>query len=188
MNCSRALLQSPEWSNVQRASVLSSFLYIEVVAQNGQLTSVLRRWQRRQQKAKSTSKLQIISNVLKLYFISNHVSWSIKLVVLVSIALVDHLVRLSCVANVQSYSYGTRHEPVLFINFTTIEFLDHSAGAVIRILLIRAGIESNPGPSSRLPEFRLVSQNCRGLTDCRKTCHLVKKLADLKPSAFSTIA
>ena len=122
---------------MHRASVLSSFLFVEAVAQNGQLTSVLRRWQQRQQKAKSTSKLQIISHAFKSHFISNHVSWSIKLAILVSIALVDHLVRSRCVANVQSYSYGTRHEPALFINFTTIEFLDHSAGAVIKILLMK---------------------------------------------------
>ena len=44
-------------------------------------------------------------------------------------------------------------------------------------LLIRAGAELNPGPRADYPDFRVISQNCRGLTDCRKTCCLVKKLS-----------
>ena len=44
-------------------------------------------------------------------------------------------------------------------------------------LLIRAGVELNPGPRADYPDFRVISQNCRGLTDCRKTCCLVKKLS-----------
>ena len=47
----------------------------------------------------------------------------------------------------------------------------------LAILLIRAGIELNPGPGTDYPDFRVISQNCRGLTDCRKTCRLVKKLS-----------
>ena len=47
----------------------------------------------------------------------------------------------------------------------------------LAILLIRAGVELNPGPITVYPDFRVISQNCRGLTDCRKTCRLMKKLS-----------
>ena len=58
----------------------------------------------------------------------------------------------------------------------------------LAILLIRAGIELNPGPDvSELPEFGVLTQNCRGLTDCRKTCRLVKRLNRLGAKASPNI-
>ena len=47
----------------------------------------------------------------------------------------------------------------------------------LAILLIRGGIEPNPGPVDQLvPEFSIISQNCRGLTECKKVCRLIKRL------------
>ena len=52
----------------------------------------------------------------------------------------------------------------------------------IWILLLRAGIEPNPGPdlTANFPEFSVISQNCRGLTNCKKVCRMVKKLNSSK--------
>ena len=49
---------------------------------------------------------------------------------------------------------------------------------VIRILLMRGGIESNPGPGSdrALAGFQLLSQNCRGLTDKKKLAKLIRNI------------
>ena len=46
----------------------------------------------------------------------------------------------------------------------------------LRILLIRAGVELNPGPSGASACIRVLSQNCRGLTECRKTSQLIKTI------------
>ena len=58
----------------------------------------------------------------------------------------------------------------------------------LALLLIRAGIEPNPGPVAQgvgaditdVPEFSIISQNCRGLTGCRKACRLIKHLGKSK--------
>ena len=49
---------------------------------------------------------------------------------------------------------------------------------IIRILLLRGGIESNPGPGHDLlgDRFQVQSQNCRGLTDRNKLFKVLKKL------------
>ena len=53
----------------------------------------------------------------------------------------------------------------LFVVFSlTISHLSK----LIYVLLLRGGIESNPGPEGELTGFQLISQNCRGLTDKKK--------------------
>ena len=63
--------------------------------------------------------------------------------------------------------------------------------AEIEILLFRAGVELNPGPGSRpnppltFPEFSIISQNCRGLTDCKNACKFMKKVSSFQaPPTF----
>ena len=61
----------------------------------------------------------------------------------------------------------------------------------LAILLLRAGIESNPGPVTPLtefPPFTTITQNCRGLTEYRKACKFIKCLNRSIVSQTSTIA
>ena len=52
-----------------------------------------------------------------------------------------------------------------------------SSRALIMALLSIGGIESNPGPAPCVAEkFRLLSQNCRGLTDRDKLIKLIRKI------------
>ena len=54
----------------------------------------------------------------------------------------------------------------------------------LQALLVRAGVELNPGPDepANLPAFVTVSQNCRGLSDCKKACKLMKSIYGSKGS------
>ena len=61
-------------------------------------------------------------------------------------------------------------------------------GIIIDILLVRGGIEVNPGPESALDRappggFRILSQNCRGLTDRKKLIKLLRKIYPNRKSA-----
>ena len=51
-------------------------------------------------------------------------------------------------------------------------------GLLIRSLLLRGGIEPNPGPDPvrELYGFQLISQNCRGLTDKKKLARLLRNI------------
>ena len=63
------------------------------------------------------------------------------------------------------------------------------AAGLVLILLLRQGIEPNPGPVNPVDDsykgFDLVSQNCRGLTDRNK---LIKVLRQIYPSARRSIS
>ena len=75
------------------------------------------------------------------------------------LALLNHLKLNECVSG-------------LACNFTSI-LLDLVRN--IRILLIRGGVEINPGPDQRVEEgFLIKSQNCRGLSDRSKLFRLLK--------------
>ena len=55
---------------------------------------------------------------------------------------------------------------------------------IIATLLVRGGIESNPGPAPAVTtSFRIISQNCRGLTDKHKLMKVLKKLYPVKSSS-----
>ena len=63
----------------------------------------------------------------------------------------------------------------------------------LEILLVIAGVELNPGPvdlipSISLPDFRIISQNCRGLTECRKATRLLQSLSSKKSKPAPVIA
>ena len=67
---------------------------------------------------------------------------------------------------------------------------------LIRILLLRGGIESNPGPAiassavgaSPLGGFRVLSQNCRGLSERKKLIRILQKIYPSRRSTNATIA
>ena len=57
---------------------------------------------------------------------------------------------------------------LLYEVYKPVNVLLNNIAGIAKILLLRAGIESNPGPPLDCPGFRLLSQNCRGLSDCKK--------------------
>ena len=62
---------------------------------------------------------------------------------------------------------------------------------LIRLLLLKSGIEPNPGPDNESQvDFCLLSQNCRGLTDRQKVIRLLRKIYPgmAKSKRISTIA
>ena len=48
-------------------------------------------------------------------------------------------------------------------------------GTLVKILLLKGGIEPNPGPKAA-PDLYIVTQNCRGLTDRAKAVKLIKRI------------
>ena len=167
VNCSRSSIGAPEWSNVSRARELSQFLFVETVCRVGQLTPVLLQWksqQRRTKKAKSISKPKASKCR---YLVLSLGSLNVTLI--------------KCSARCLDFMLGSGLDLLVSLR-AFIQCISLSVLKALEILLIRAGIEPNPGPVSSIlsPEFRVVSQNCRGLTDCRKACRLVKKLASFK--------
>ena len=85
--------------------------------------------------------------------------------------------------------------PILYRRYrswlTTLILLVLSVLLGLVILLIRSGIEMNPGPiipSISLPDFRIISQNCRGLTECRKATRLLQSLSSKKSKPAPVIA
>ena len=50
------------------------------------------------------------------------------------------------------------------------------ACGIIGTLLVRGGIESNPGPAQDESKLCVISQNCRGLTDRNKFCRILRKI------------
>ena len=55
-----------------------------------------------------------------------------------------------------------------------IVLVKYIAATLIATLLLRGGVEQNPGPINK--EFRLLSQNCRGLTDRKKLIRLLRQV------------
>ena len=57
--------------------------------------------------------------------------------------------------------------------------------AILCILLVRGGIEPNPGPHVD-PGFSVLSQNCRGLTDRNKLFKIMRKIYPSKSRSLSS--
>ena len=87
-------------------------------------------------------------------------------------------------SNESLISFSNTHLPHKF----NVPYCNASLLSMITILLLRAGIESNPGPlpPDLFPDMIVKSQNCRGLTDCRKTINLLKRLYPSKVSVSSS--
>ena len=66
-----------------------------------------------------------------------------------------------------------------------IYYIEAVSRGLIRLLLFLGGIEINPGPSNAGSTCRIVSQNCRGLTDRKK---LVRILRSLYPSVNKKVS
>lgn len=166
---------------VDKSCEISVFLYVEIKNRRCQLTPVLTRWKGRSRfrnKAKSIFSCQKVMN--RWSFLLCKFAYCFGLLVNVAINvgyLYLKFLSLTITRPTRRTDLSS-HKNYRSMKSTLCRQTKHCFVIGIGILLLRAGIEPNPGPdlATNFPEFSVISQNCRGLTNCKKVCRMVKKL------------
>ena len=148
MNVSSSSIKAPNWSIVRNSSIFNQFLFVEWHRHRfGQLTPVRRGLVFNVNKAKSF--------LFKPKFFIRKASYFIK-------CCINRI--LNCILN----------------TIFSIKLLK-SQRDLNRTLLVRAGVERNPGPQRGdgivfEQGFKVISQNCRGLTNRANAISILRKL------------
>ena len=178
----RLSIRGPDGVLLQQNVKLSVFLCVESQKSRSQLLSAAAQWKKAKSTQHSIESFKCLVELILSYI------WS----------------GISCSCPLVCRARCLRHSLKFFNTVVARELRNFSPCLIgilvislaflcgLAILLIRAGVELNPGPDSAghpdFPEFGIISQNCRGLTDCKKSCRLVRKLNSHKNKSVPVIA
>ena len=200
VKCSRSSISAIEDVLFQNNARISSFLFIECVAdRRRQLLSALAGWK------KAKSKQSCLSSFIKLYKSSygskddlNQILRVLNVIISILIFLASLLLQQGIESNpgprnirggveLKSpssfpviFSFCTCIVLLLYRIYASVPDLSSSLLTFYLKLLLSLGIEPNPGPQT--PDSRskttVISQNCRGLTDPANLIALLRKAYD----------
>ena len=163
VKCPGSSIRGPESDLIQENALLSAFLF--VASNRGRQLSKWKRAKSKQSFLRCRVRLNCSFTGSKSYHYQARIPVLLSLVIYNVFAFV---IRSRSTFGLKLNESKSALSVCLIAVFSSYSFISW-----LLILLIIAGIESNPGPGSVI---HIKSQNCRGLSECKKAISLLRKL------------